>query len=88
MTKRVLFTGQVQGVGFRWTTNRIAATYPVTGFVRNLADGRVELVITGSAEATAKLIRDVCDRFQGMIDSMAEEQIQLTKTIYEFSIRR
>ncbi len=71
-----------------WTTNRIAATYPVTGFVRNLADGRVELVITGSAEATAKLIRDVCDRFQGMIDSMAEEQIQLTKTIYEFSIRR
>ncbi|HIK90432.1 MAG TPA: acylphosphatase [Planctomycetes bacterium] len=87
MTKQVLFTGQVQGVGFRWTTSRIAAAYPVTGFVRNLADGRVELVVIGSEETTADMIRDVCDRFHGMIDSMVEEQIQLTETIIEFSIR-
>ncbi|MEO2015899.1 MAG: acylphosphatase [Fuerstiella sp.] len=82
-----MFTGQVQGVGFRWTTNRVATAYPVTGFVRNLADGRVELVVTGSPETTANVIRDVCDRFQGMIDSIAEEQIQLTETILGFSIR-
>jgi acylphosphatase len=60
----------------------------VTGFVRNLADGRVELVVSGSKQATANVIRDVCDRFQGMIESMAEESIQLREKNHDFSIRR
>ena len=41
------YTGRVQGVGFRYTTQRIAADYPVDGFVKNLPDGRVELVAEG-----------------------------------------
>ena len=60
----------------------------MTGFVRNLADGRVELVVSGSKQATANVIRDVCDRFQGMIESMAEESIQLREKNHDFSIRR
>ena len=59
----------------------------MTGFVRNLADGRVELVVTGIEDATTNVIRDVCDRFQGMIKSMAEESIQLRETFHDFSIR-
>ena len=44
-TKRlcVLFEGRVQGVGFRYTVKRIATGFEVTGWVRNLPDGRVEL---------------------------------------------
>ena len=83
----MLFTGQVQGVGFRWTTNRIAAGHPVTGFVRNLADGRVELVVTGSQDATCNVIRDVCNHFQSQIESQAEESIPLRETLQGFSIR-
>jgi len=41
------FSGQVQGVGFRYTTQRIAAAFEVSGFVRNLPDGRVEVVAEG-----------------------------------------
>lgn len=46
MRKRahVFFTGRVQGVGFRYSTRQVAQGYEVTGFVRNLDDGRVELI--------------------------------------------
>lgn len=41
--KQVLYTGRVQGVGFRYAVKRIASGFEVTGWVRNLPDGRVEL---------------------------------------------
>ena len=88
ISKRVLFTGQVQGVGFRWTTRRIAAAFPVTGFVRNLADGRVELVVTGSPAATAGVIREVCDHFQGNIESLQEVPMESVEGFDDFSVRR
>ncbi len=55
MKKRLhaLFSGSVQGVGFRFAAERLARRYPVTGHVRNLADGRVELVAEGE-EATVR----------------------------------
>jgi acylphosphatase len=43
----VFFVGSVQGVGFRFTTERIAKHFKVMGFVKNLTDGRVELVAEG-----------------------------------------
>lgn len=43
IAKQVLYSGRVQGVGFRYTTKQIASGYEVTGTVKNLADGRVEL---------------------------------------------
>ncbi|HPW65178.1 MAG: Acylphosphatase [Candidatus Omnitrophica bacterium ADurb.Bin314] len=44
---QVFFSGTVQGVGFRFTTERVARRFAVTGFVRNLDDGRVEVVAEG-----------------------------------------
>lgn len=49
----ILYTGRVQGVGFRWTTTRALANLPVTGYVRNLPDGRVELVLEGATSDIA-----------------------------------
>ncbi len=46
----ILYTGRVQGVGFRYTAQSIARGYEVTGWVRNLPDGRVELVAEGPQE--------------------------------------
>lgn len=43
IAKQVYYSGRVQGVGFRYTTKQIAAGYEVTGWVKNLPDGRVEL---------------------------------------------
>jgi acylphosphatase len=52
----VLYSGRVQGVGFRVTVRQVACGYDVTGTVRNLPDGRVELIAEGgSAELKAFL---------------------------------
>ena len=48
--RRILYSGRVQGVGFRWTVRETAAGYDVSGSVRNLPDGRVELFAGGEAE--------------------------------------
>ncbi|MEN9572221.1 MAG: hypothetical protein RL514_76 [Verrucomicrobiota bacterium] len=59
---QVFYSGRVQGVGFRYTVKQVAAGYAVTGTVRNLADGRVELVAEGA--------RDELDAFrQGIRDA-------------------
>ncbi|MFA6600473.1 MAG: acylphosphatase [Candidatus Omnitrophota bacterium] len=47
---RAIFLGMVQGVGFRFTTQRLARQYPVTGFVRNRSDGGVEVLAEGDED--------------------------------------
>ena len=44
---QIFYSGSVQGVGFRYTVKSVATGFEVSGFVRNLADGRVELVAEG-----------------------------------------
>ena len=44
---QVFYEGNVQGVGFRYTVRQIAKGFDITGSVRNLRDGRVELLATG-----------------------------------------
>jgi acylphosphatase len=47
---QVLYEGNVQGVGFRYSVRQIAKGFDVTGSVRNLRDGRVELLAVGEAD--------------------------------------
>lgn len=46
----VFYSGSVQGVGFRYTAKAVAAGFEVTGTVRNLPDGRVELIAEGARD--------------------------------------
>ncbi|MEW2219193.1 acylphosphatase [Streptomyces sp. NPDC006990] len=55
-SRRVVVTGQVQGVFFRDTCRRTAATQGVRGWVRNLSDGSVEAVFEGSPEDVDTLV--------------------------------
>jgi acylphosphatase len=45
IAKHIFYTGRVQGVGFRYTTKQLALGFDISGFVRNLPDGRVELFV-------------------------------------------
>jgi acylphosphatase len=50
VARKYLISGQVQGVGYRFFAQRVAARHQVTGYVRNLADGRVEAIAEGTPE--------------------------------------
>ena len=54
--KRVLVSGQVQGVGFRATCRREAQAAGVAGWVRNRADGRVEAAFEGEEDAVGRVV--------------------------------
>ena len=58
---RVVIDGVVQGVWFRASTQREAVAFGLSGWVRNLPDGRVEAVFEGSADAVARMV-DWCHR--------------------------
>lgn len=60
-SKQVFYTGRVQGVGFRYSTKRIASGYEVTGWVRNLADGRVELQVMAQDAAELEAFLQAID---------------------------
>ena len=48
--RQIIYSGRVQGVGFRYTVKQIASGYEVVGWVQNLPDGRVELQVGGQAD--------------------------------------
>ena len=50
ITRQIVVKGRVQGVGFRWAAHRVAEQAKVTDFVRNTADGNVEIVVQGVAD--------------------------------------
>ena len=80
--RTIYFTGRVQGVGFRFTAESVATRFAVTGYVRNLPDGRVELVAEGT--------RDELDRFQSAVEEamrtgIREVQVNDTKATGEFN---
>ena len=54
VARRYVVTGRVQGVGFRWFTHDAAAREGIHGWVRNLANGSVEVVGEGEAESMAR----------------------------------
>src|SRR5688572_23971338 len=63
------FSGNVQGVGFRYNARAIGADLPVSGYVKNLEDGRVFLVAEGRPEDLAMLIERIEKRMTGFIKS-------------------
>jgi acylphosphatase len=79
--KKILYSGNVQGVGFRYTTEQIASQYPVNGYVRNLPDGRVEVV----AEGVKSQIQDFVDELQAtMNDYIHDRQTSESPATGEF----
>ena len=63
----LFYSGTVQGIGFRYTVERFASGLKLTGWVRNLPDGRVEILVEGHKEDIEKLTQQVDARFAGYI---------------------
>lgn len=87
-TKQVFFSGRVQGVGFRWTTQKIAANFPVTGYVRNLSDGRVELIVQGQPADVDAIIESVKQKMAANIVNADVHDANGSEVFGVFEIRR
>jgi len=88
ITEQILFSGRVQGVGFRYTTERIASALPVRGFVRNLYDRRVEVIVTGSPISIQQLIDGLLERFGSGITGTDRQIIDAPEDFQDFEVRR
>lgn len=64
----MLYSGTVQGVGFRWRAVDAARGIAVTGYVKNLSDGRVELLAEGDRADVERLLEAVRARMGGLIE--------------------
>jgi len=78
----IFYSGRVQGVGFRYTVKTVATGFEISGTVRNLPDGRVELVAEGARaelEAFRAAIRD-----EGLAGFIRDEQVTWADAKNEF----
>lgn len=86
--RRVIhFSGRVQGVGFRYTTRNIALRYDVSGYVRNLPDGRVELVMEGPDGEMEQVVNELRRKMNGFIRRIDSDTTPATGEFEHFSIK-
>jgi len=77
----IYFFGRVQGVGFRFTSKETAAKYDVAGWVKNLPDGSVEMIVEGTSAELRNYVDDVCGSTYGRVD---DKQVTKSDATGEF----
>jgi len=82
------FSGRVQGVGFRYTTTRVAERFAVSGYVQNLDDGRVKLVAEGDRKELDAFLADVQAAMGRNIRSTDSDRGEATGEFDGFGVRR
>jgi acylphosphatase len=86
IAKHIVFSGRVQGVGFRFTALNIANRYELKGFVKNIPDGDVEMFVQGTAESIDDCIRDLQDSFTGTISHIDINEVTPDPKLTDFRI--
>jgi acylphosphatase len=86
--RMVHYTGDVQGVGFRDTAVRISRDYPVTGWVKNLSDGRVQLLAEGPADAIDDFLKAIRDKWKDNIKDAKVEEQKVSGKYQKFTVER
>ncbi len=83
----VHFTGRVQGVGFRYQTLQVARGFDVTGYVSNLADGRVRLEAEGERAEVEAFVAAVQEQMEGYIRQTERAADRRPAQFRDFAIR-
>lgn len=84
----VYYSGHVQGVGFRYNAQRVASRFDVTGYVQNLSDGRVRLIVEGKPREIGLLLDAIEDSMRSNIDNVESSSDDYVGEFEGFSIRR
>jgi acylphosphatase len=83
----VQFVGRVQGVGFRYTTAQIARRYNVAGYVKNLSDGSVELVVEGAASDVHSFLDELNQDMKDNIQKVYQHEHPANGEFTKFEVR-
>ena len=86
--RRIHFRGRVQGVGFRYTTRRIAQRFAVTGYVQNLPDGQVLLIVEGEQEEVDSFVAAVRQAMRSYIRGVTSDILPASGNFAGFEIRQ
>ena len=85
---QVFYEGNVHGVGFRWTVRHAATGFDLTGWVRNLPDGRVELQVTGEENEVRAFLDHIAQgELHSLIHKQTENKLEKPVTARGFEIR-
>jgi len=87
IAKHITFVGRVQGVGFRFTALNMANGYKLTGYVRNLPGGGVEMLMQGQADTIDNCVRDLQDSFAGYIKETIVKEMPVDTNLDDFKIK-
>ncbi|MDP6543566.1 MAG: acylphosphatase [Phycisphaerae bacterium] len=82
----IRFAGSVQGVGFRFTTCRLAGSFDVTGSVRNCPDGSVECIVEGTPDEIDAFLQAMEDRMGHFIRDRTQVSAPYTGRFHGFSV--
>jgi len=86
VAKHIVFSGTVQGVGFRFTAHRMAGRHQLTGYVRNLSDGTVEMLAQGKPDDIDDCVRDIKEAMEGHIRDTEIEKVPPNPKYTDFKI--
>jgi len=84
--KHIIFSGPVQGIGFRFTAFNIANRYNLTGIVRNLLNGDVEMVVQGNQDDIDFCVSEIRDAFEGYVRDVKFDEIPVNPNYTDFKI--
>jgi len=87
IAKLITFSGMVQGVGFRYTAHRIASRYELTGYVRNLPGGSVEMLTQGNPDDIRDCVEDLKLSFGQYIRNIETQDVEIDSQYSEFMIK-
>ncbi|MEE0004321.1 MAG: acylphosphatase [Ligilactobacillus ruminis] len=82
----MIFYGKVQGVGFRYRSTMLANELGLTGWVKNLADGTVEMQVQGSTRVIDKLVEGLSDNQFIKIDRIDDQKIGINNSERKFEM--
>ena len=85
--KHIQYSGNVQGVGFRYTAVRTAGSFDVTGHVRNTPDGCVEMIVEGAPAEVEAFLDELASQMRGHIRHTKTNDAPHTGQFNEFTIR-
>jgi len=78
--QEIVFSGRVQGVGFRYTARQVAQRYQITGWVKNLVNGTVQIMVEGKPDEINRYLDDVTATINtssyGMVESAVRKEFE------------